>query len=223
MLSSKLVISFLVIYLAYYFIISFSRKTMRPVPAFSAISVFLIIVALISFTQNPVSKRFNDIFSGDASLAYRQQFAPGIYFNGVQFRLLEWRFVSQILTEKNAWLTGVSTGDAQKLLDDIYISTNMYIGEPGSNDHGFLGYDTHNEFLQSVLQSGIPGLLAFIFVCYTMIHLAVRRKNIRLSAIVILLIAYSFMEAGFEGQYGLILFTFFPLLIYFGSDEKYVK
>ncbi len=220
MLSSKLVISVLVIYFLYHVLTSFRRKKNSLSFTIVAITFFIIVTLLVLLTHNPVSKRFNEIISGNLNLAYREKFAPDIYFNGVQLRIVEWRFVSQILSEKKAWLRGVSTGDAQKLLDEKYIATNMYLGEPGSADHGFLGYDTHNQFLESVLQSGIFGLLAFVLICVALIILAVKRKNPELTSLVILLIAYSFTESCLESQYGLILFTFFPLFIYYGSKNE---
>ncbi len=153
------------------------------------------------------------------NLIQQQNFDPGIYFNGLQFRLLEGRFVKEILTEQRAWLTGVS-GDAQILLDKKYISADMYIGDGITADRGYLGYNTHNQFLESLLQSGIIGLLAFILVCYTMLRLAIGRKNRELTIISILLIAYCFNESVFETQYGISLFTFFPLFLYFGTAHK---
>ena len=168
-------------------------------------------IALVLLTQNKVSKRFNEIVSGNIDLVEQKNFTPAIYFNGLQFRLLQWRFVHEILTEQHAWIKGVP-GDAQALLDDKYTSTHMYTGDAHTETRGYLGYNTHDEFLQSLLQSGIPGLLAFIFICCTMLRMAIRKKNDELSFCVILLIAYCFNEAVFETQYGIMLFTFFPLL-----------
>jgi hypothetical protein len=220
LLSSKLVIIFSAICILYYLIMTFKKKQKRSLIIFSSIFICAVI-ALVLFTHNPVSKRFNEIASGNISLIEQKNFSPGIYFNGLQFRILQWHFVSQILTEKKAWLTGVSIGDAQTLLDQKYISTNMYVGE--ATNGGFLGYDTHNQFLESVLQTGIPGLLAFIAICYCMIRLTTKRKSTELIFVVILLIMYSLSESVFETQYGIILFTFFPIVFYYGSKEQDVQ
>ena len=214
LLSSKLVIIFSAACIFYYFIISFRKKQRKLLLTISSIFICAAIM-MVLLAQNPVSKRFNEIISGNISLVQQGKFSPAIYFNGLQFRLLQWRFVPEILSENNAWLAGVSIGDAQTLLDQKYISTNMYIGE--RKDGGFLGYDTHNQFLQAILQTGILGLLAFIAVCYSMSRLPFKAGGIELSFIVVLIIIYSFTESCFESQYGLILFTFFPLFIYYGK------
>ena len=93
------------------------------------------------------------------------------------------------------------------------MSVNMYTGAPGSASHGFLGYNTHNQFLEAFLQTGIIGLGCFLLICFEMVRMAMRQKNKMLSALVALLIAYSFSEAVLETQYGLIIFIFYPLFL----------
>ncbi|MDB5221377.1 MAG: hypothetical protein JWN83_44 [Chitinophagaceae bacterium] len=217
LLSSKLVIIFSAACFVYSFIISL-KKNQKTLLTFSSIFI-CVAIALVLLMNNPVNKRFNEIISGNICLVHQQKFSPAIYFNGLQFRLLQWRFVSEILRENNAWLTGVSPGDAQTFLDNKYISTNMYVGE--TKNGGFLGYNTHNQFLQSVLQSGIFGLLIFIAICCSMIQLALQKKSMVLSSIVILLIAFGLNDSYLESQYGVILFTFFPLFFYYGTESKF--
>jgi O-antigen ligase len=211
LLSSKLVIVFLLGYLA---VLGFTRlqKTFntRWTVAIVVLSVALCSCSLL-FTQNPVSRRFNDVMHGDVSIITQTSFTPGHYFNGVQFRLLQWRFVKEILQENRAWLLGVSPVRAQELLNQKYLSTHMYTGVPGTASHGFLGYNTHNQFLEALLQTGLIGLICFLAICVELVRMAVRNKNNMLTALVILLLAYTFRDAVLETQYGLVLFIFLPL------------
>ena len=218
LLSSKLVIIFTAGCFVYYAIHAITAKQNSRLIIFISLFVGLAGIAIVLSTQNKVSSRFREIVYGDTKLIQQQNFNPGIYFNGLQFRELEVRFVKEILTEQHAWLTGVSD-DAQPLLDKKYTGTHMYIGDGISADRGFLGYNTHNQFLESVLRSGIPGLLVFILVCFTLILMAFRRKNNELSFIVLILIAYCFNESVFETQYGITLFTFLPLFLYYGTGK----
>lgn len=211
LLSSKLVILFLIAYL-FYFLFTIIKKNTSVKFTISIVAVAgILISSAILFTNNPVSRRFNDLMHGSISVVQQTSFKPENYFNGIQFRLLQWRFVKEIMQENKAWLTGVSPADAQTLLNKKYIATNMFTGEPGRADHGFLGYNTHNQFLESLLQTGIIGLLIFIFICVSMVRMAVRQKNSLLTTIVILLLAYTFNESVFETQYGIVIFTFLPL------------
>jgi O-antigen ligase len=167
----------------------------------------------ILMTTNPVSNRFSDIVKGNLRVTAMEKFNPGMYFNGVQFRLLQWRFTAEILNENRSWLTGVGPGNSQHFIDQKYISTNMYIGEPARGDHGFLGYNTHNEFLETLLQTGVPGLVVLLFTCIALIKIAWQKKKRELSFVVALLLAWFFTESVLERQYGILIFTFFPLFL----------
>ena len=211
LLSSKLVISFTLGCLAYYAIISL-KKNINTRWAVSVVAVSGIALScLILFTKNPISNRFHDILHDNLAVMHQTTFDPGYYFNGVQFRLLQWRFVKEILQEHNAWMVGVTPANAQPLLIQKYLSVHMFAGVPGTANHGYLGYNTHNQFLESFLQSGLIGLITFLGICFAMVRMAVQQKSRPLSAIVILLIAYSFTESVLETQFGLLIFLFLPL------------
>ncbi len=157
-----------------------------------------------------------------SNIAFLKQasFTPGDYITGVEFRLLSWRFVYEILQEKHCWLKGVSPGDAQKALDDKYRQMDMFIGGSPENKTGFLGYHTHNQFLQALLETGIPGLVAFIIICAGLIQMALKSRNQSLILLSILLICYCFADAILKTQYGVILIAWFPLFILQGQKSE---
>ena len=219
LLASKLFIAFFVLYIIYFLVRIIKAKTVNRSIITMGIAGFIIALGIALFTSNPVSERFNDIVEGDIHFIERDKFNPGDYFNGLQFRLLQWRFVTEILTEKKAWLIGVSPGDAQHYLDEKYISQNMYLGHPETGDHGFLGYNTHSELLEALLQNGIIGLLLFLFICFSLFRMAWQKKNHELSFITVLVLAFSLTESVFETQYSLLLFCFFPLFFYLGKEK----
>jgi O-antigen ligase len=212
LLSSKLVISFTLCCLAYYAFISL-KKNIDTRKAIALVAMVAIgISCMVLFTKNPVGNRFADIMHDNLSVLHQKKFNQGVYFNGVQFRLLQWRFVKEIIQEHHAWLLGVTPANAQPLLDQKYMEADMYAGTPGtSNDHGYLVYNTHNQFLESFLQSGLIGLIIFTGICCSMIIMAFQQKSRMLWAVVLLLLAYCFSESVLETQYGLIVFLFLPL------------
>jgi O-antigen ligase len=222
LLSSKLVIAFYLLYLLYFFLYFLKTKNKKSLFIIAIVIICSFAGSLVIMTRNPISQRFTEILHGDLNLITQEKFGPANYFNGLQFRLLQWRFVTEILNEKNAWLAGVSPGDAQRYLNEKYISENMYIGTPERGDKGFLGYNTHNQFLEALLQTGLIGLLSFLMICFALIKMAWQRKRTELSFITILLLAYSFSESVFETQYSLLIFLFFPLFFYLGKNGKSV-
>jgi O-antigen ligase len=212
LLASKLVICLYIVYCL--FLLTKKNKNHNQSRLLYTFTILVVISSLfISMTKNPVKARFTDLINGNITLFNKDKFSPAVYFNGLQFRLLQWKLVPQILNERQAWWTGVSTGDAQELLSKKYISLNMYRGEPGKSTTGYLGYNTHNQLLQSLLQSGIPGVLSFLFICASLIMMAIQAPKRILSFTIILLLCYLMVESLFEEQYGIVLFTFWPLFI----------
>lgn len=219
LLASKLVIGFMVVYLLLFGWRAAKRNThFRFVPVIIGV-VVVACCCLVLFTNNPVRFRFFDILHGNINIIEQPTFHKGVYFNGVQFRLLQWRFVFEIMQEHQAWVAGVSPGDAQLLLDQKYTATHMYTGTGEIANHGFLGYNTHNQFLEALLQTGLLGLLCFIAIVVALVKMALQQKSLVLSAVVLIIITYCFTEAILETQYGLLLFTFLPLFFYFGADK----
>ena len=96
----------------------------------------------------------------------------------------------------------------------------MYTGEPARQDRGFLGYNTHNQFLESLLQFGIIGAITFTLTWLALLYLAWEKKNRQYSVIVIFLLVYAGVESILETQYGIIIFTFMPLFFYTAITPK---
>ncbi len=213
LLSSKLVIIFFGIYLLFYFLTSVkTRKLSRS--ATVGLILFLITGLLLLFiTNNPVSNRFKEITKGDLSVVQQDNFHPADYFNGLQFRLLQWKLVPEILDENKSWWTGVGAGNAQDLLARKYVSKNMYRGIPGTSDIGYLAYNTHNQLLESLLKNGIPGAVLFLLICFSLLQIAWKNKSKLVRFTVLLLFFYAFTESVLETQYGILIFTFFPLFL----------
>jgi O-antigen ligase len=209
LLSSKLVISMYVLYLLYFFF----NKKIHKVKSLALIPVFIIALTIAIATPNPLGNRFRELFAGNEMLFTQSKFSPATYFNGFQFRLLQWRFTYDILTEQHSWLKGLTPGDAQSFLDRKYLETNMYTGNPGTPDRGYLGYHTHNQFLQTLLENGLPALILFLFICFSFFKMAMECKSKSLKWLVLLLLIYCFTDAPLETQYGIVIFTFFPAFL----------
>jgi O-antigen ligase len=214
LLSSKLIISIFILYVLHLY-----NKKIHSTKSLFFVSLFIATVTIVLVTPNPVGNRFRGMFTGNSMLFAREKFNPGTYFNGVQFRLLEWRFTYEILNEQHAWLCGLTPGDAQSFLNKKYKETDMYLGLQGTPDHGYLNYHTHNQFLQSLLENGLPALANFIFICLALFKMANSSKRMELKWLAFLLLIYCFTDAPFETQYGIVIFTFFPVFLYLTSDS----
>jgi O-antigen ligase len=219
LLSSKMVLSVLFLYLLYLLFKSYTEKNKRWQSLALAAIIGLSAAVTFSF-DNPVKKRFQDMFNGDLTLLKKDKFNRITYFTGVDFRLLEWRFTYEILRDNNAFMIGVSPAEAQSRLQEKYRSMDMYTGEKKRNDTGFLGYNCHNQFLQCSLQSGIVGLVIFIFWIGTLLSKAVQKKDVVLTGIVAIMFTFFLSESVFERQYGMILCTLIPLLFLYSQPKQ---
>ena len=177
----------------------------------------LSIVIVFALTKNPIRTRYQDIFK--EAPVKTDKISPGTYFNGLQLRLVEWKFGLEIIRENGAWLLGVSPGDAQHKLDRKYMDANMYLGKAGTADRGFLNYNFHNQFLEEFVQSGLAGLAALLFACVALIRLALRAGNKEAGMTVVVLLSLFFTESSLQMQTGLFLFAFFPPLLSY-SEQK---
>jgi|GEM_PF-711964 len=209
LLSSKLMIGLMIGYLMVFFSrnVKWGGRNNRKFAMASAGVIGLFMIAV--FIRNPVGDRFREIMRTDISILDKEKYSPGDYFDGMQFRLLQWKFVGQILTSEQSWLTGIGTGDAQAALDKKFLEMNMYAGDPLRGSRGYLGYNAHNQFLETLLQSGIPGLICLLGVFAALFRVCIQNK-VSL-ALLLILFAWSFTESILEVQYGLI-YLFLPLL-----------
>ncbi|MEO8764201.1 MAG: O-antigen ligase family protein [Ginsengibacter sp.] len=218
LLSSKMALLVVILFLFYLLFRSGNKKIKRWQAVGGGILTILAITAIMT-TSNPVQKRFIDL-KGSIELLKKEKYDAGYYFNGWQFRLLLWRVTYEILMERHAWVTGVGSPRAQAILQDKYLGLGLYGGDRNSDDHGYLKYNCHNQFLQTILQSGILGLLFFSAWCYLLFKRAVPKKEPVLIWELVMLICFFFIESVCERQYGIPLCTLIPLMYLYTVNDK---
>jgi len=178
--------------------------------------ILLIVISvgsLIFLTKNPIKERFNDLSKGNVELLTQVDYNSNQYFNAWQLRLLLWKFSGEILTEKHKWLIGVTPGDAQDLLNQKIKDRGMYTGAPEKGDLGYLNHNCHNQYVETLFQTGIIGLLLLLCIVIISIKKAWKEKDMT-SFFVILLFAYFFItESPLERMMGIIpLFIFLSII-----------
>lgn len=214
LLNSKLLLVIALLLVVHAFLRRYSFREHKRV-FFIAGALLVALVVGLAVTRNPISDRYRDM-EGDLVVVRQPRFSPDMYFNPLQLRLLEFRFGFEILQEQHALVLGVSPGDSQDLLDQKYIQTNMYIGNPADGPHrhvrGFIGYNFHNQYLETLVRSGLLGLASLVAI-FVLLFAAARRQGSKETWMTVLIIAIFFIpEAPLTLQHGIFLFCFFPLL-----------
>jgi O-antigen ligase len=197
LLSSKLLLVLLVVI---YGVFLWRRSQVMESRRLLTLTVLIALTfGVVAFTQNPVSRRYEDILYTEHAVL------PGGHpaFNGVSLRAFIWRSAGTILNENHTWLFGVSYGDCQRLLDQKYRDAHM--------SPGYQGYNFHNEYIEVLVSSGIVG--AGIFLAALFFLLPPRRKATVEGAFVFLVVVLlAATESTLEMQQP-AFFTCFFLLV----------
>jgi O-antigen ligase len=215
LLSSRLLLVLTALILAAIFLRRYSYRRNRRA-LFIVISCIFLTILLLSVVHNPVRTRFRETADANLTLVRQDSFQSYMHFTSLELRMLQWRFALEILKAKHAWVFGVTPGDSQDLLDQKYTLSNMYIGNPaeGPNRHfrGFLGFNFHNQFLETLVRSGLVGLLALLAIFVTLLARARKYQSWEALFIVLTIAVLFIPEAPLTMQQGVFLFCYFPLL-----------
>lgn len=171
--------------------------------------VTYLITALVLFglfaASIPFLNRLAELKNTNLEVVSQNEFAYNTPFNGLNFRLLQWRLGIEILNENNAWFLGTRIGEKQNLLNEKYKQYNIYTGNPDLGDTGYLNYNFHNQYLETLVGTGIIGLILLLFIIF---YIFVRhRSKLFFPFVVYLLVLLFFIfESVLERQAGIVFF-----------------
>jgi hypothetical protein len=219
LLSSRLLIVLLIVLMLPFYLRKLLYHSNISIPNMLAFSGTLVTIVLILFlTDNPVRKRFNDIFEKKLDVAWKQDYSHTAQkeFNNITLRLMLWRFGIDNMNEHSLWLTGAGNGDVVDL-QNTQLATHgidVYNTDPSKRSE-FYNINLHNMWLQTLLMLGIFGVLVFCFITFPplfYIRLIEYRHLFFIYHISILL--FMFQEASFQTQSGIVYYSFFTTLFW---------
>lgn len=115
-------------------------------------------------------------------------------------RLEYWKAARHII--HSHWLTGVGSGDVQHAFDDYYAThPTRLIPE--------LRLRAHNQYMTSMISSGIGGLLAFILWWALMLRLGWKKRSVAFLAFAGIALSSFLIEDTLETQMGVTFVAFF--------------
>ncbi|GJM32584.1 MAG: hypothetical protein DHS20C18_15850 [Saprospiraceae bacterium] len=164
-------------------------------------------------------QRFKELRGSDFRVLQQETFHWDTPFNGLTLRLLLLKFAMEILAEKQAFLGGVGVGDAQNELDQTFIKHNLYHGNAELGDQGYLGYNTHNAFMELWLQIGIGGLFFFTIILGQAWGFSLNTGYYALVFMVLAITGFALIEGILERQRGIVLITYFLSIFYTGMKQ----
>jgi O-antigen ligase len=176
--SRSIIIGLFVLTAIWFSIIRFSKKNLF----FSGIT--LVLITLFCMSYQPIKNRFyeavdsKDVVELDAPIEEHKTL--GKTFGGRAIRMAVW-FCSYDLVKEN-WLFGVGTGDAQNKLQESYKNHNFEFA------YLYNRYNAHNLFIQTIISSGILGLMSIVSIFIFLVYISIKTKCIKSFAFSLLFI-----------------------------------
>ncbi len=205
LLSSKMMLAILCLGMFYMLVKKYAWSSLQKGMLITSLTIMGIIILLLPQVRGRFSTEFNSNFSVVKQTTYRYD-TP---FTGTTLRLVIWKYCFVILSRENAWITGVGTGDGQQLLDKQYKLVNMYTGNPQLKDTGYLGYDSHNQYVETVFSLGIIGLAILLLLLGNQVIQAFKSRNPLFITFVLLNMLFFISESALSTNKGIVFYVFF--------------
>lgn len=225
LLSSRTLIALFFVFIIPYYVIFTFRKKKKGILFVIALAGFYISLAVAIFTtKNPIRERYTDIIKKNETIDWIKsdyKASNGREFNNLSLRLFLWRVAVDNVSDGHLWWTGAGNGSAT-------ILQNKKMSEYGipdiyneSNRSPMFDINTHNMYVQTLLELGIPGVLLLLimglsFISYIAVP-GVREICVILNITVLILMM---QESVLETQAGIIFYALFTMVMYNYSMEN---
>lgn len=199
LMASKLLLTFGIPFILIkhrHFIFRFLRSYRFALPVMLVLLLILII---------PLTQRLSKIADANLEIVNHETYAYDSPLNGLNLRLIQLRLGIELLQENKAWLFGLGMDQAQELLNAKYIEKGMYTGYAGTEDTGYLNYNFHNQYMETLVRSGIVGFLSLLLIIGVLIKTARINKYANSWEIGIILLFF-LTESVLERQIGIVYF-----------------
>ena len=133
------------------------------------------------------------------------------YTNSVDSRKEIWKASIQVW--KAHPVVGTGSGDAQRMLVEQYGKNGFTVGVEER-------YNTHNAYLQVLVETGLIGLALLLGYCMLCLRWAWKDRNYLWGAFLLLFMLNITTESMFKTQSGVVFFSFFNTLLGLHSNRK---
>lgn len=128
-----------------------------------------------------------------------------------QIRLTVWKSALEIIKKNLPW--GVGTGDAT---DELNLNA-MHQNYTNLIGHHF---NAHNQYLQTLLMVGIPGMILLLLYCFYPLYFSLRKRSILYGSFAVILIFNILVESMFEIRAGVDFFAIFNVLLWMLAAKR---
>lgn len=194
----------------------FIFKHIRSILHRVGVALILVIATVVSVISIPtLNRQWNELidFSPENQIMLDQDASLGKNWGGKSIRFAIWDCSEDIL--KDHWLLGVGTGDVQDTLQATYERRQFYFASRHNR------YNAHNQYLETWLATGIPGLIIYISCLFVPLMVFLRQKDgLGYVLFLGLVIVMSFTESFLNVNKGIVWYSFFNSLFSFGFYRR---
>lgn len=210
LLGSRIQLLILIAGLISFFFIYFYKKLGLLKTIFVVAGAVAVLVGFI-FLIPANRERFKE------AVNYRNQYAMDGRWSDEQVRYLIWSSARELIQTRP--LTGAGTGDVQDELQKYYIdhecTSLTYLPDTR--------YNAHNQFLETAIGLGIPGVLLLLASFLIPLLYGWRNKQSIYVIFIMLFMISCMTESMLERQNGVVFYAFFNSLLFFNSVRKTEK
>jgi O-antigen ligase len=208
----SVVMLFYIVGAVYYFF-----KKRQFIAGILAILLPLFIVGSIIVSNEKIRKKFKEAvyFEESIKVGDNKDYSLGKIWGGRALRVAIWQCAADVVKENFWW--GVGTGDVQDELQKSYKKNNFLF----ASDYNV--YNAHDQFLETQIALGLPGLITLI-VCFLFpLIQAFRQQNYLHLAFLVFVIANCLTESFLVRQKGIVFFAVMSALFLFHTTKKELK
>lgn len=204
-LSSRFGILTVIILLPVYIIIKLKRMRKRFI---AIISILIVVIGLLTIFRS--NERVNIGLTAINNGSIKQKLIE-------DGRIIIWKSALKII--RNNLILGVGIGDVKNELVKEYVKI-------GDEELAAIKYNSHNQFLEILLENGIIGVLLFLAILGCLIVNAFSKHNLILGLFIIMMLIFFMFETVLYRLAGVTFFALFSFLLLhlsFKADDYYDK
>lgn len=166
--------------------------------------IFLFITQVTSFKKRYINDLENDLSENSGS-EYQSE-------SRIARWGLEWELIQKFP------FTGYGTGSEKDILKEKYFENKFYVSY-------LLELNAHNQYLSFLINTGIAGLLLYLYVLYFGFEQAVKRRDFLLLSFMIIITVVSISENILDVSKGVLFYAFFYsfFLLSISKKDMYVS
>lgn len=218
LLASKIILISVFLLATVFFVWQLSKFKGRFFALVVVLPASLLLATSVYFFTS-AGQRFETEIKANKEVAFQERFRYDTPFTGATIRMTIWRLGYQLLNENKAWIQGIGPGDSQNMLDAEYVKRGIYTGNKNFGDRGYLGYNMHNQYFQTMIDVGLIGLFVFFIWQFYFFDFAIKNSSKPLLFVLILFAMFSLSESTLESQRGIMPFILFTTLIITSLQE----